>query len=337
MPGFLASILPALASAATSFIAGAGQTAGGAVANSLLGGSATRVRREDVDHNQNMADLVNPREIARQSAFLTGIAPAQADAYNTYQDATHAADTTREVNRLQTMAPVQAQADLQYMDTVYAGTSPWERLGSSAAPSISAPNPTGGAPSRATPDMGSQFLPLIQAQIQADTARDVAGINAMSQQSIARMNNETSLKSVGIQTDDGNLPKQQTASAAAQQMLAEAQTDSAVASTQKTYQDINNSTVANFLALIPTESVDLGLYKYSQRPGWQSILPILTSELAPGDKRNSINAAIAKMPAPEINSVKRDALQMAAILGKGTQAAMSGGKFLQGLFKSKKP
>jgi len=345
---FLGSIVTALASAAGNFLggaaSGAGQAAGSAGVSGLLGGASGRVRREDVVHNQNMADLVNPREIARQSEFLTGIAPAQADAYNTYHDATHSADTNREIARMQAMAPVQAQTDLQYMDTVYAGTSPWERLGSSAAPSISAPNPTGGAPSRATPDVGSQFLPLIQAQIQADTARDVASIGAMSQQTIAQMNNETQLKTVGIQTDDGNLPKNQAAASAAQRLLTLAQTEGQEVTTMKSKFETNRvrqateiDAVSAMLSAMPEEQINLGLIQYKEKPGWKNVLSLMT-----GDQSISrwttpnISAALNKLPNSEWVGVKRDAIELAAALTKGTQAVGGAGKFLTGLFKGKK-
>jgi len=339
MPGFLTSLLTgALTAGANALFQNVGNSVGGAVSNGLsglLGGASDRVRREDVEHNQNMADIVNPREIRRQSQFLTGIAPAQAEAYNTYQDATHAADTAREVTRLQTMAPVQAQTDLQYMDTVYAGTSPWERLGSSAAPSISAPNPTSGAPQRATADVGSQFLPLITAQIAADTQKQTAMIAASSQQSIAKMQTDAQLKAVGIQTNDGKLPEAQTAVAAAQELQTLAQTDKTGAETEAIDQDMRIKAAEMISKLTPSEVIDLGVMRYEHKPGWKKILPLLTAENGAGNRRSEIESVIKNLPADQWAGTRRDMLELAGMLGKGAGALKNVGSFLGGFSKGK--
>jgi len=340
MPIPWAAIATTVAKAAGSFLgslgSGAGQAAGSAIGNSVfsnLNSGITRVRREDVDHNQNMADLINPREIRRQGEFLSGIAPYQADAYNTYQDQTFSADTARQGERISTLMPIQAQADLDYQNTVYAGTSPWERLGSNASPSLQAPSPTRGGPD-AAPDgaaIMSQFLPLITAQIQADTAKSTAMINATSQQNVAKTQQETALKTTGIQTADGALPTNQAAQAAAQTLLTEAQKSNVEASTEKTSaetekvrQETSISAAAAMLDAMPSETIDLGIIKWQGKPGWRQILPILTSPNGAGNRRNEIEKAMKSLPADSWSQVHKDMLEMASLFVKGTGAAVQG-------------
>ena len=131
--GFLSGITGGLSDAVLGAVSGA--------ASNAINPANNRVSQADNTHAQNLLDQNNPREIGRQSSFLTGVAPAQGAAHNIFQDATYGEDTRRQIERTQALAPVEAETDLAYMDKVYAGTSAWERLGSSAAPSLSDPGP----------------------------------------------------------------------------------------------------------------------------------------------------------------------------------------------------
>jgi len=64
---------------------------------------------KDFNRSQQQLDISAPKDLARQQAFLEGIAPAEGMAYNTIQDLTWDADTQRQKDR---------------MDQLYPGTSP---------------------------------------------------------------------------------------------------------------------------------------------------------------------------------------------------------------------
>lgn len=353
--------IPQIIASIGSFLGNMGTAAAGAssLANLIgLGGNQTRVRREDFDHHQNLADVGNPREIRRQSQFLEGIAPAQANAYNTYQDATYAEDTRREIERQNAMNPVQAANDLAYMDTVYAGTSAWERLGSNAAPSISAPAPTDGAPRSGQPtDQMQSITPLVTTALQAE-----------NQKEIAFLNNMTSLAQTRMQTDDGNLPRSQGLAAAASAVASNAQailtgveTDNkrpgGVDYNLKDAQTVQaregaratrigtfvDSTVKMF-SLMGKEEVDLGIYKLSTIPGAEPFINALGQSLAADDDEmaaygtskdmTAIADAMKNLDTAAQSKVIREVAQIAAILG-GT--AKAGVGFLDDITRVFKP
>ena len=128
---------------AGDFLAGVpmGQKSGpGAGQGSFLGDMTTgktegRMSNEDYQFNQDLldssapreakrtntiADITTPNEIKNRGAFLEGVAPAEANAYNTKQDLTYAADTQRDIAR------TKAQSE-------QLGMSPWELKGQSGA------------------------------------------------------------------------------------------------------------------------------------------------------------------------------------------------------------
>lgn len=317
----------------------------GAIGGKIKGAinpSDNRVSQADNTHAQNLLDQNNPREIARQSSFLTGIAPAQASAYNTYQDATYGQDTARQIERTRALAPVEAETDLAYMDTVYAGTSPWERLGSSAAPSLSAPEPSEGPPSSNGAGAHSQFLPLLSTQMQTENAKEIALIQAQNAKDIAEIQTGAQLQAVGIQTDNGNLPRQQSLESASRVLLQGAQTWESEAragktqvETEKVRQDMAIGQIATFLSASPKEIIDLGLIKYEHRPGWENLLPLLSVESNPQTRKSAIEDALKKMPPDQFSGMKRDIIEIAAMVSKGSQTLAHGGKFLSGIFKGK--
>ena len=72
-----------------SLIGGAGQAAGGGLIGSLLSAfGKKRISNKDFLFYQDLADTGNRRDIARQNQYLAGVTPANADAYNQYQDMT---------------------------------------------------------------------------------------------------------------------------------------------------------------------------------------------------------------------------------------------------------
>jgi|NOAtaT_7_FD_contig_123_36267_length_5352_multi_4_in_0_out_0_8 hypothetical protein len=341
MGPFLAGVAKALPSIG-KFLTGAGSAAAGLSSiGSLLGigSNQSRIRREDFDHHQNLADVANPREIARQSAFLEGIAPAQAGAYNTYQDATHGQDTQREITRMQAMAPVQAQTDLQYMDTVYAGTSPWERLGSNAAPSISAPAPTDYR-SQGTDSQGflQALVPLLTSQmnndtqlktalIQAQTSKEVAGVQSDTSIKTTGMTNDTSKEIVDVQTAGGTVPVNTALKLASEKIVSDAQVENIEASTQRTRTQTVIDRYAFFLSSMP-DSMIRHLYGESkEKQGWREIMDAFENEMSTvtGTVNNQtrIGIALSKLPADRWQNIEADVQKAARMTLTGYESAVN--------------
>lgn len=144
--------------------------------------------------------------------------PNMASNYNLYQDMTYGEDTRRMGER---------------MDSLFPGTSPWERLGSSAGGKIEG---TQVPETRNNPAILQAQTAKYQADTQAQTARDVALIQGQTNRDVAtissdasrygadthltgtRETNVTSRENVGMQTNNGQVAISET-------QLKEAQTE----------------------------------------------------------------------------------------------------------------
>lgn len=172
------------------------------MATMFSGGLKSQVSNRDYQHQQNLLDSGNPREIRRQANFLQGLAPAQGAAYNTIQDATYAQDTQRQTDRIQTMGD-------------QLGMSPWEITGSPGSAPL--PSPTGPAPANNNPQYMGALTQMATAANQNKTQLKIAAMNndtALRQSQIAAdtakatnaATNETSKENVLIQTANGLEP-----------------------------------------------------------------------------------------------------------------------------------
>lgn len=311
---------------------------GGQIAQGLFG-RKNRLSGKDAAHYQNLMDKHNTRELSRQQEFLTGITPTEAGAHNTYQDLTYGEDTRRFMERQNQLVPQQAQLDKQYMDTVYEGTSAWERLGSSAAPSLQAPNPETSPKSQGQNPAGflSSLTPLATAEIQADAAKTNALIQADTQRDVAKIQQETQLATTAQQTNDGKLPQAQTAVAAAEELLKLEQADETSAKTQQVKMQTLNSTLATMFANLPKRMIDLGIMKYEDRPGFREIFQLFNSDLGIGypDFKAKIDEVTSKLPKDQFSQFERDAMQIASLVAKGARTlattAMDSRTFLRTL------
>ena len=159
-----------------ALISAGGQALSGTLAGATAGlFGKSQVSNRDYQHQQNLLDSGNPREIRRQSAFLEGLAPSQGAAYNTIQDATYAQDTQRQTDRIQTMGD-------------QLGMSPWEITGSPGANPL--PSPTGPAPQ----NNNAQYMGAL-------TQMAASANQSKTQLKIAAMNNDTALRQTQIQAD----------------------------------------------------------------------------------------------------------------------------------------
>lgn len=130
------------------------------------------------DRHQRQLNRGNPQEIARQNEFLAHTAPTNAMVYNYMQDQTYARDTARYQER---------------MDTLYDGTSPWERLGSSAATG----GGSGASPGNAglDPTANTQFITQLTGQM---ANVEAAKISADAQVKSAQLSSGSKMLGDGI-------------------------------------------------------------------------------------------------------------------------------------------
>ena len=287
----------------------------------MIFGNQSRISNEDFEHYQNLLDKANPREFERQSAFLEGVAPAQGNAYNTFQESTYGADTERYKER---------------MDTLFPGTSPWERLGTSAASPLPSPAPKN--ESKPAGGFLQGLAPLATAEISADTQKQVAKIQQQTAKDVAKIHQGTELQKVGMQTNEGQLPVSQMIRNEAETFLAneravtEGYTQNEKASRSNWYHnDVLLKSAKSFYELLPFEQVDLGLYKLQSRRGWQAVAE-WSEDKQSGDTSVSLEGLLSKLPKEETDKLLQDTAKIAGIIGKvgkgSLHTAVSGGKFL---------
>lgn len=258
--------IPVVGKVAGDFLSGIplGQKSGpGANSGNILdaitsntGPTQGRISNEDYQFNQDLLDSSNPREIARTGNFLEGVAPSQANAYNTYQDQTYQADTDRAIGRTQQTGEA-------------LGMSPWEVMGLQGA----TPLPAGpiSQPKASGEGFLSQMTPLAIAKMQNKTTLDVA-----------KMNNETALQQTAMQTgnamdiakygQEGPEATQRIAESAARILLQEAQTAKTFQDTEAQAQNMIVQVVTTALNSLPVENLSIGGYTRTQRQGAAPVL-----------------------------------------------------------------
>lgn len=262
-------------------------TAGQGIAEGAAGGflqdifGSNRVSNKDYQHYQNLLDSSNPRDIARQGAFLKGLAPAQGEAYNTYQDATYGADTDRQIDRIQNMAGK-------------LGMSPWEIVGSGG----SQPLPSGGPPQNQGPQ-GAAYL-------QAVTPVKIAQMQAKTALAQTKMQTDTQLKTTAMQTNNGEQAKAQTLATHAQRFLANAQEVGAYTQARVAESGALVSQIAAIAQLLPTDSTDFGFMTRTSKAGWETIARAIAASKSPVNADQEQPPNLTPTVAAAIRSIDSD-------------------------------
>lgn len=308
-----------------SFLSGVSSIGG------LLGMGKDRISNRDYQFYQDLADSGNPREIARQGQFLEGIAPSQATAHNTYQDATYAQDTARTTDRIKTMGE-----DL--------GMSPWEIMGQQG----STPLPTPAAPQNQGGQFLSQLVPLkiaeinaktqlATAKLQSDTALETTEMQTSASRYGTDVQADTARTVANIQTANGKVPVSQAELNAQQQMESMAREgliyDQQRAVNNEMY--INTAkTLAEFAG--KTRFSIPGIYERTQQNNAKGLSAIL--DLTGGDSSDErITQYIASMSKDEFAELNKDLEHVQEFIALGVAAGAKGaasgiGGFLGGLF-----
>lgn len=281
---------------------------------SALLGNTGRMSHEHFMEAEARADIDNSRSVARGSEFLKGLAPAQGEAYNTYQDATYGADTNRQVDRIQTMAGK-------------LGMSPWELTGTGG----SNPLPSPGPPAQAQQGQGSgQFLA-------SQTALQTAKIAAQTQLATTKMQTDAALKTSGVNIQKGSLQHEQKLQVQAQTMLTDAQRALTSAQYSATEQGIFIGQLQLLLQALPETTIDLPGVRMTGKTGTSSILESLkgfvNSQDKDSDQAKALSQAIEGMPKNrrtqlfnEIQALAQGATEL------GKQGLNAGKNFLDQLF-----
>lgn len=291
-------------------------------------GPEDRVSQGDYDHYQSLlnssADDEALRDATRHNSFANNTMREDLARYGESQPFLRGVD--REQNTLDSQA--RASSDKAYMDEVYAGTSNWERLGSSAAPSLAMSGPS--KPNSGRPQESGflgQLTPIISAKMQNETQESVAKTSQRTAESVAQIQGQTARDVASINTAGGTLPEQQKLESASRVLLQQAQTWQAEATAGKTQvetaavrQKMQIDAIASFLSASPTEIIDLGLLKYTHKPGWKSIISVLTKAGNDQTRQQDLAQALANVPDSDFTGIKRDVIELAAMAGKGAQA-----------------
>lgn len=190
---------------------------------------------------QFMADMernLQPQKTATTGAYLTGLAPYEATAYNTYQDATYTADTARQISRTQEMAGA-------------LGMSPWELMGNQGAVALPSPQLSGSSASAASSQVGQYMGNMTQASIAQSnnrTALTQTAIQALTQAAIA--DQQTAGGQVGL--TQAQLNAANTVNAALQSKQIQAATDLTTAQEARTWSETERTSQQTTLDAIAT-------------------------------------------------------------------------------------
>lgn len=239
----LARSIPVVGGGIANFLTGLdmGQKNGGSGTGIQFGPNQGRMSNEDYQHNQNLLDSSNPREIARTSSFLEGVAPSQGRAWNTYQDATYGADTQRSIDRTK-------QTGEQL------GMSPWEVMGLQGATPLSPASPT--QPKASGESFLGQMTPLAIAKMNNKTAIQQAKIAQDTALQTTAMQTAQADTANRRSTAEGRLPEHQAQAAAAQANAAIAQVGLTEAQTDLQVQDLVLKVIRLAYEILPREQLE---------------------------------------------------------------------------------
>lgn len=215
--------------------------------------------------------------------------------------------------------------DKEYMDAIYPGTSPWERLGSSPAAPIQGQD--AGVAAEAA------LMPLKIAQLNAASQQQVARQQTEAQVKVAEIGAETERYKSDQATNKGALGVSQTLLNDAQNFLATASATKAGAETEKIRTEEQVSKMAALLDAMPTETIDLGLLKYSHKPGWKQVLEVMGStsqDRSDQTRVQKLSSIIESLPEDEFQGMKRDLIELAGgIVKLGGPLVKGVGSFLK--------
>lgn len=294
-------------------------------------GKKDRPSWRDMQFMMDTSERLAPRDIALQGQYLEGLAPAQAGAYNTYQNETYGEDTQRQIDR------IKATGD-------QLGMSPWEVTGASGAAPLPSPSFGGGGQAPGRGDFMSAMVPLKVAEMNNKTALAQTAMQTEAQKSIASQ-----------QTAGGKLPEAQLLKTAAETLLTHAST-AETQQRERTGQAQENASWAqgdftrNQTALASldtlakwagTTKVSLPGIEQSTTNNYPALLQMyralqgVGTDSYPGQRAEAVQAYVSKIPADQFRQLERDAKRAAraalSLAGDTAKGFLDGvGNFFKG-------
>lgn len=232
------------------------------------------------DRMQRQLNRGNPQEITRQSNFLTGVAPAEAESHNIFSRGTLDADLKR--YRAGSQASIDMEAARMAQLTEAYGMTPWEMMGkSSGAPAMVVPpsQGKGNSADMVTPQLMQSFMSnatsLQAAKINQQTALQTAGINAAVQKYTVDAQTEAPNRQAGVAEKRVEIEQALADSNITRNEFMNAQTDYQIAQIS---QKITTDTLETLMRMSPKEVYDTGYYKFERYPGLATALQGMYNE-----------------------------------------------------------
>lgn len=320
-----------MADMASGFLEGLSGSLGTSAPASLIslftGGLKGRPQWKDLEFMNDATNRLFPDEIKRQGQFLEGLAPSQgkamqtmapyqAGAYNTYQDATYGQDTARQTGRIQEMSKG-------------LGMSPWEMMGTGSQTPMPAPMQSGPQQGQGQNPMGGFLQGLVPLQI--------AKMQNKTQLATAKMQTDASKEIAGVNIKPGSTQDIQSQATKASQELTEAMR-------QKTTIEAGSVSLQQVISLAdlllrasPTDSFEFGGQRTTGPAAGRMIMKLL-EEISPGLSSSGAGKAAStlskKIPQNDIRRLKSVVDEVAKTAGQiGGDIISQGSHFLQSLGK----
>lgn len=285
-------------------------TAFNTLVGAATGGFKGRPQWKDLQFMNDAQNRLWPDEIKRQGAFLQGLAPSQAAAYNTYQGATYQGDTDRQVDRIKDMS-----AGL--------GMSPWEITGAGGANPLPSPGPPQGQQGRsAMPEYLSALVPMQIAKQQNKTALMTTKMQTDTQRYIADQ-----------ATGQGKLPLKQIEGIASQIDLNQITGSNGLKDLDTKQQNMVVQIFQTLLQAMPKDTLQLPGLSSTSTPGWRQLAKKMfsDSQVFKGDS-GRLDQALSSLSPDDWGTLKRIIIETATSAAKGGQDMMKGvGDFLGSL------
>lgn len=304
----------------------AGQAAGGVAAvGNLFGIGKDRPSWRDMQFMMDTSERLSDRDIALQGKYLEGLAPAQAGAYNTYQDATYAADSQRQIDRIKSTGE-------------QLGMSPWEIMGQGGAAPLPSPSFGGSGQTPAKGDYLRELTPLVVTNMNNKTALATAALNALGQKYAVDKTTEATIygTDTNAATSRYTVDQTQGLSPLAQKHIAELQSRIELQDWQKANQmqdlDVKNQQMMlNIMRIAidasPKDTFSIPGLTTTQPAIWKQIFGVLrnTNSDQLGWERAGSDL-VNKLPPDEFNDLKRWTLGNAKNIGNDIDAFFGGAR-----------
>lgn len=284
-------------------IGGAGQMASSAlplIASWATGGFKGRPQWRDLEFMNDVTNRLWPSEIKRQGDFLTGLAPSQAAAHNTFQDQTFLQGVGRETEGIKMMSE-------------NLGMNPWELTGQSGSATPIAPTPDEANAGSPMPQFLQGLVPLQQTAMSNKAMLQAKAMDNSTQLQLERIRQGGFDDTTGM----GKLTQ-------AQIEQLENAADKLKSEEQQVDVQTINSVITTMAQFLPTQTANVLGNTLTTRPGGKELLAILTERGAfkLDETREAVARVTAGMPPDMLKDLRKTLLRAAEGLTAGANTGM---------------